>query len=255
MTDWRILFAEKDWAGIEDIWPHLSREEQAGLLQALQDHVPKIIVTEGMERLERHVLPKEAEDEWKGAAQILTLGELEAAVEGEPPMAIETWAEISGVAREFLSEAAGEPGQQKPGTAGELSREEHSRKALELLDAIDTSSSWMLGEIDNAEDAAWLSEVIAEIAAHAFVAGRHMQEAWGKPFEVHALRGLKTINAAAEGAQKRKGHVSAEARAVLKEMQFLINKGHSVSHAADLVKQKGFGSSAAANRKLYQRYK
>lgn len=255
MDDWRVLFEHRQWNEIEDLWPHLSPAEQGALLKALQDAVPFITVTDGLESMERHCLPKEAPAEWKGAAKILALGELEAAVEGDPPQASEAWQVIRAEAENFLQKTLGACANkaQQNGPPGELSQEQHCRESLQLLAALDVCATWMRREMKSEADKAWLAEVIAEVASHAFMAGRHMQEAWGKPFESHALRGIKTIEAAAEGGRNRKGKRSSKSAAILAEMQKLIDAGHSKARAAELAAQKGLGASKEANIKLYGR--
>lgn len=104
-------------------------------------------------------------------------------------------------------------------------------------------------------DQEWLVEVIAEIAEYAFLAGRHMQEAWGKPFEGHAVRGIKTLQSAAEGGAKRKGKLAPDTPKIVAYMQQQINAGKSQSEAASHAKAKGLGSSKGNNLRLYKRMK
>ncbi|MFG1383725.1 hypothetical protein [Xanthobacter versatilis] len=82
-----------------------------------------------------------------------------------------------------------------------------------------------------------------------------MQEAWGKPFEGHAVRGIKTLKSAAEGGEKRKGKLAPDSRKIVAYMQQQIDAGKSQSEAAYHAKTRGLGSSQSANLKLYQRMK
>jgi len=111
----------------------------------------------------------------------------------------------------------------------------------------------MCAEMDSDADREWLGEVIAEIAEYAFVAGRHMQEAWAKPFEGHAVRGIKTLKSAVEGGEKRKGKQAAETPLIIACMRELIEAAHSKARAEELAYKKGLGKSAIGNRKLFYR--
>ncbi|MFG1383724.1 hypothetical protein [Xanthobacter versatilis] len=150
MAGWKTLVDQRQWNKIEDLWPALSSADQRALLAALLEGVPKITVTDGMEQLERHVLPKEAPSEWKGAAQILALGELEAEIEGDPPMASTSWPSLRGDAEAYLRETITQCEKQPKvkNAPGELSQEQHCRDSLALLEAIDGATKRMSAEMD-----------------------------------------------------------------------------------------------------------
>ena len=255
MGAWKPLFDQRRWDEIDNLWPSLPPAEQRALFIALLEGVPKVVVIEGVEQTERHVRPNEAPSEWKGAAKILALGELEAEIEGDPPASATSWAALRTEAETYLRETIADCERETQGArdAGELSREQHSRTSLDLLAAIDRATTLMCAEMDSDTDREWLAEVMAEIAEYAFIAGRHMQAAWGKPFEGHAVRGIKTIQSAAEGGRQRRGKVGPETAQILAHMQQLINAGQSQSRAAYHANIKGLGSSQSANLKLYQR--
>lgn len=257
MSEWKALFDRRRWDEIEGLWPGLSPSEQRALFAALLEGVPKITVIDGMEKMERHARPKEAPSEWKGAAKILALGELQAEIEGDPAIASTSWASLREEAETYLRETIADcVAKPKAGHArGELSQEQHCRDSLELLAAIDRTTKLMYAELDAPADREWLGEIIAEIAEYAFVAGRHMQEAWGKPFEGHAVRGIKTLKSALEGGEKRKGKLAPDTPKIAAYMQQQIDAGKSQSEAAYHAKAKGLGTSQAANLRLYQRMK
>ncbi|MEP9350017.1 hypothetical protein [Xanthobacter sp. KR7-225] len=255
MSEWKPLFDQRRWDEIDDLWPALSQAEQRDLFAALLEGVPKTTVIDGLEKMERHVRPKEAPSEWKGAAKILALGELAAAIEEDPPIASASWSSLRTEAESYLRETVAEC-EKKPKAdhaPGELSQEQHCRDSLELLAAIDRATKLMCTEMDSDADREWLEEVIAEIAEYAFVAGRHMQEAWAKPFEGHAVRGIKTIQSAAEGGRQRKGKQAPETAQIISYMRELMQSGHSKARAAELTHKKGLGVSAEANSKLFYR--
>jgi len=104
MSEWKPLFDQRQWDEIDDLWLALSQAEQRDLFAALLEGVLKTIVIDGLEKMERHVLPKEAPPEWKGAARILALGELEAAIEEDPPIASASWSSRRTDAENYLRE-------------------------------------------------------------------------------------------------------------------------------------------------------
>lgn len=73
--------------------------------------------------------------------------------------------------------------------------------------------------------------------------------------EKNALRGKKVGDSARAGGVARSGLLRSGVSEVLSEMSKLVENGHSISNAARLVKFKGIGSSAEANRKLWTRHK
>lgn len=255
MGAWKPLFDQRRWDEIEDLWPSLPPAEQRALFIALLEGVPKIIVIDGVEQTERHVRPNEAPSEWKGAAKILALGELEAEIEGDPPTATTSWASLRTEAETYLRDTVADCERETQGArdAGELSREQHSRTSLDLLAAIEKATKRMCAEMDSDADREWLAEVMAEIAEYAFIAGRHMQAAWGKPFESHAVRGIKTLKSAAAGGEQRKGKRAADTPLVIACMRDMIEAGHSKARAAELAYKKGLGKSAGGNRRLFYR--
>ena len=251
MTNWRKLVAAHDWTGIEDLWPHIEQSDAADLLDAIRSVVPMVAIENGMERTERRALPKEVAKELEGAAKILRLGELEAYVEGDPPRPTDVWRGLQAAAEAFLHEASAKA----EATDGdiELSRKRHCDEAAERLRSLDRNQHWRLGQSDGPEEENWLREVIAEIAIDAYLAGRHVQAAWGKDFEQHAVRGEKVLHGAAQAGDLRRRAVEPSSQKVLEEMERLLTRKHSISRAAEIAFEKDFGSSPEANRKLYYR--
>ena len=99
------------------------------------------------------------------------------------------------------------------------------------------------------------SRVISEAAQLAFAAGRHTQTAIGKELEVHTVSGLKVSKGGRRGAEITRGTRSDDTLKVLRAMEQLLStkpkiKGN-VSWAATEAKRKGYGTSAGANRKLW----
>jgi hypothetical protein len=258
MMSWRHLVKEKDWTGVADLWPHLERTEAADLLDALRAIVPMVTIENGMERLERTALPSELKGmdkkTLKGAAKILYLGELAAYVEGDPPNASAVWNGLLSAAESFLLEASAKA-EPTEGSV-ELSLKRHCDEATESLRSLTQATRMALAQMKRNDEKKWLQAVIAEVAVDAYLAGRHIQAAWGKEFESHAVRGEKVLSGSAQSGAIRRNKVKPKSQQVLAEMERLIDVGgHSVSRAAELAFEKNFGTSKAANRKLFARQK
>jgi len=259
MTNWEELFARREWVALENWWPHC---EDIGQVRAFRDRIrtdlPKVVRENGMERQEDYVHPQEAPDEWKGAAYILLLGELDATVDGEPEPVPEVWRrsrnEIEQKLKLLMSSdevTEGDP---------ILSRKAHAQAAIECLQDADWSTAAMADEIDpedsKSEDRKWLIEVAAGLVCVGFYAGMHARAALGKEIEMHAVRGEKTLKAASEGGRQRRGKLKPATLLILNTMDELIEKRHSKANAAKLAhEQKRLGSSPGANQKLYRRHK
>jgi hypothetical protein len=258
MTDWQERYAKRDWAWLDDWWRRFDdREGAALLLERLRADVPRLDRRNGMEMQNDYVTPREAEEKWKGAAEILYLGELEAWVEGEPISVPDQWeherARIEALLREFAGArevTKGDPS---------LSRRTHAHEALESLASIDFCTSAMSKEIDadgqHPADREWLISFSREIAFLAFNAGSHARAAIGKKAEAHAVRGEKVHSAARSGGESRRQQTKPEADRTLQRMRELIDKGHTQKRAAELAYADGYGTSADANRKLLNRHR
>lgn len=213
---WEPLVQDCKWDEVENWWEdqHLKHPDDPtpirALLSELRRIVPSISVAHGMETIERHIQCQDGNEYWagrekyKGAAKILELGELEAAVEGLPEEATQVWSEHRAKIEQRLAELAGEP--EKTDGAPELSQTTHAKKASELLSHIDATTEWLCSELESKFDREWLREALAEIAFAAFHAGRHTQEAWGKEFEHHASARLRSIRAFANRNEGRTEH-------------------------------------------------
>lgn len=251
MIDWRDLYQLRDWIAIENWWRNTDETAQAKeLLEWLQRDVPRVTRQNGFEEKLDSKRPDEAPEEWKGAAKILYMGELEALVEGEPERASEEWQrerdKVVGQLEKFtaLEEVTdGDP---------ELSRRSHADKALDFLKQIELGFEWMSHEVDP-DEREWLLEVIAHTAHNAFSAGVHAFAAAGKEIEVHALRGQKIARSASAGGKSKNREGKLEREKLLAYMQASIEKDHSVSAAAEHAYNAGLGPSPSANRKRWYR--
>lgn len=251
MTDWRVHYKTRDWPKIED-WFYYSEDlkEIATLREWLRRDVPRIARRNGVEETEEYVLPSEAPEEWRGAAEILHLGELDAILDEEPPSALQEWES----ARAIVDAELGRLIEADEVTEGDptLSRRGHAEQAMEILDDIDQLSSWMRGELDP-EDRSWLDELIAEVAHLAFSAGSHARSALGKDQEDFAVRGKKIREYASKGGKAASQARSSEISSRLRRMKASIDRGFSVSAAAQHTEKDGLGSKEA-NEKLWRRH-
>ena len=72
--------------------------------------------------------------------------------------------------------------------------------------------------------------------------------------EEHVLRGRQTAASAKRGGQVRAMTLATTTEKTLTEMQRLITSGLSIVRAAQIAHRNGFGSSGAANRRLWSRH-
>lgn len=78
---------------------------------------------------------------------------------------------------------------------------------------------------------------------------------WRFRFEADVIRGKKGLDSARAGGTERAKSTSLKRLVILKKMEEMVARGHSISSAARLSYQKGLGATPAANRKLWQRHK
>lgn len=251
MTDWRAHYNARDWPWIKD-WFYYSEnlKEIATLREWLRRDVPRIARRNGVEETEEYVLPSVAPEEWRGAAEILHLGELDAILDEEPPSALQEWESDRTSVETELSRfiKADEVTEGDPS----LSRRGHAEQAMEILDDIDQLSSWMRGEL-NPEDRSWLDELIAEVAHLAFSAGSHARSALGKDYERWAVRGRKIGENASKGGKAAHKARKPEISERLRRMKASIDRGFTVSAAAQHTAKVGLGSKEA-NERLWRRH-
>ena len=196
MTGWRLAYDSRNWDEVENWWRACdNRHDLQVLLDQLRWDVPQLSLENGMEKDARHVFPEEAPEEWRGGAEILFLGELEAKAFGDPADEVSQWEDLSAntaaIMQGFLNAQEVTEGYRA------LSRSAHAETALELLETIEREAAAMCAEIDpdgtNASERSWLMGVIAQAAVAAFTAGVHARAAAGKEIEHHAVRGNKVL--------------------------------------------------------------
>ncbi len=251
MTDWRVLYDQRDWAEIENWWRDSDNlEELKAFREQLRRDVPKVTRENGMEKFTDFVRPSEAPEEWRDAAAILRLGELDARIDGDPPTASEEWKRLRDAIAETLSDLI-EADEVTFGDAA-LSRATHARLSLDQLVQIDRQIVWMCGEIE-AENRDWLAEALFSAAVSAFSAGVQAQLAAGKGIELHATRGQKVLRGASDSGKQRRAKTKPKTQAVLEHMQTSVDRGHTASAAAKHAFTAGLGTSVGANRKIWTR--
>lgn len=257
MSGWKSAYNKRDWDEVENWWRACDDPVALqALLDQLRRDVPRERLENGMEEDERHVLPEGAPEAWRGGAEILFLGELEAKALGEPVEETAQWAELSEktaiMMQGFLKAQEVTQGHRA------LSRSAHAEAALEFLETIERETTAMCDEMDpestNHDDRSWLKAVIAQAAVAAFTVGVHARAAVGKEIEQHALRGRKNLTSAQAGGKARSAASKVKNDVVIAEMSNLMDKGHSMSASANIACNKGLGTTKAANRKTYQRH-
>lgn len=262
-------------------WRHYASEiEIREILARLQKDLPKIVLENGTERRVEFLSQPLSKDPDRGAFEPAWSDaddfqrylanfrlEIEYVVHGGPPTAREEWAGRTVEARRVLRAFLEEP--EMTGGAAALSRRSRASDALELLEEVDRLASMMSrapyddedleseskGSSPPEHEQRWLLECFADIAAHAYDAGRYLQAAIGKEIESHALRGMKTLAASKQSAQQQKGKIAPRSAKILEIMREKIANGASASAAAKFTFNAGLGTSVEANRKLWIRNK
>ena len=98
----------------------------------------------------------------------------------------------------------------------------------------------------------WASGV--QLAAeYGFRIGRSYEALLKKPYEPHALRGMKIVRSAQSGGQVRAQQIGGGRAQIIAAMQRFVANGHTVSRAAELACREGHGSTASANRQSWYR--
>ena len=83
----------------------------------------------------------------------------------------------------------------------------------------------------------------------------HLLATWQSRVHFYDVgRGKKTKASAGKGGQTSAAAHAARRNAILDEMRPLVESGHSVSRAADIVACRGLGTSREANRALWKRH-
>lgn len=196
MTDWRVFYDARDWTALDNWWRW--EEDRAAVTEfrdRLKADVQKVTYQNGTESQEDIIDPSDASPEWKGAVEILLLGELDAYLDGDPePVPVE-WhmaeIEIRKALESYIASEEVTEGDDR------LSRRSHAGMALGALAAIDAATAMMADEIDpdhsDPESRTWLLECFAEIAARGYEAGYHAKAADSKEHEAAALKTYRMI--------------------------------------------------------------
>jgi len=262
---WEELVRECDWDGVENWYiacfddRHEHHDALATLLARLEEIVPKVKVTNRMEKAQRYALPTDPNEVWvgkehfKGAAVILQLGELAAAVYGDPKSVVEEWSDYRDV---IITRLENYLEQEEPTTGdAEYSRGHHCLAALEGLGDVQSLMDKADTAFDTDDDLLWLREIMSEIAYLSFDAGRRTQAAWGKDIENLAFMGSKVHEGQKRGGDGRRQSLKQKKSMVLKEMKRLKEVGHSIENAARICAEKGIGTSLSANKAMWFRNK
>ena len=127
----------------------------------------------------------------------------------------------------------------------------HALRILDWYENFQNASSLMQSDNgDNPQEG-----VLMDAAESGLEIGRSYEALKKKPFELHALRGIKTLKAARAGGDGRRGKFEPKTRAVLVEMERLVAQGHTLSRAAELTANREIGTSKVANLALWHRHK
>ncbi len=171
------------WDQIE--WTDWPPKLQRRLLDDIKELVPDVRIENGLEYSTRPAQPGdkilEGRPDLEWAAKELLLGDLEAWVEDDANTVSDAWAEQRRSAVEHLQQALSseDPTKGSP----ELSLHAHAQKAMDGLKDIDVMAGFYKGECEGDREKDWVQDIVDNMAYVAFMAGRHTQAAWSKPFE------------------------------------------------------------------------
>lgn len=251
---WQRDYQARNWTAVENWWRRTDNlAELKALLAQLQRDVPRRTLTNGTDIHIEFYGPKNAPEEWKGAALILEFGELEAKINGDPASDIELWAEQQTSLREELHQLASSP----EVTTGDslLSCRAHAERALEALERINDVVGFRIGAYEPDEQEP-LREFVALVAIYAMRAGYFAYAAESKVIQAHSARGQVLARAASKGGEIRALEVAPRRERILSKMVELKETGRvsSIQRVADLAFKQGYGTSGNANRQLWKRY-
>jgi hypothetical protein len=252
--DWYADYEARNWDSVENWWRRSDDVAQlSALLTRLKHDVPKRTLHNGVDKYEEPFPSKDAPEEWRRAAAILELGELEAKVIGEPLSDPEIWAAQYESLTAELTALVDLP----EVTEGDpvLSRRAHAERALEALRLVNKTIEFRIGLYEPDEQDA-LREFAADVAINALRAGYFSYAAESKSIQAHAVRGKKTVAGASVGGRERARETELKTEEILKRMRELTEGNNlSVSRAAEIAYKNGLGTSANANRQLWKRSK
>jgi hypothetical protein len=141
--------------------------------------VGKIPISHGLETADRYKAPNEFDDvHLRDASWALRLGELEAAVEGDPPLASDAWRTLSAQAYVELDNFKASHNVIE-GDQG-LSEKAHAQAAASHLKNIAFVTALAHEQTADTDNQHTLTEIIAEVAHSAFLAGQRRRAALGK---------------------------------------------------------------------------
>lgn len=253
MTDWQKGYEDRNWNAIDNWWRNSDDQSaKRSLLTQLQRDVPKRTFQNGVETAKEFVRTKDAPEAWKGAAEILELGELEADVAGDPLSDVVIWADQCAKLSAELQALSELPEVTKGDF--ELSRKEHSTRAIEALKAVQEAIEFRVRLYRPAEQES-LREFASSVAINAMRAGFFAHLAESKEIEAHAVRGKISLSSASDGGKARAKTTRLLTERILEKIAALVAKGHTRARAADLVYLQGFGKSKGANLQLMKRHK
>ena len=131
----------------------------------------------------------------------------------------------------------------------------HAVRILTLCQRFRAAVSVVMGPGQYRPSKQTIAEHMGEAASLALDAGLHVQALWGKNFEGHVLKAIAAVKSPIRGGEARRAQTQLETDRVLEAMAPLVAKPMSAAAAARIVAKNGIGTSAKANRALWQRYR
>lgn len=249
----------EDGSGEMVPWLQMAAEDCRRLLEDLRDAVPTRTVHDGGQEAEVFLMPSEiSEPHLKAAAEVLALGELEAASSGHdsPPSEMEQWASLVTKIEAVLRDAK-ENGKTRRNL---VSLDQHLSEARDRLKALRFTEGFARYEAKDPTERAFVQSILSEGAIHAFHLGWRMRAIDQKPFDDAAYTGKKVRAGARLGGEMTKApraRTTEILSAMAAKIEDQVAKGETrnVTTAARYVfERQRLGTGIDANRRLWHRH-
>lgn len=258
LDGWRERFASEQWDWLDGIERHIDcndpgiRSELVEILRKIQKVVGQTLDENGAQQVLRYNTSSEVHPDLKVLAEILEIGELEAAISGGPEDDGTEWqsllADVESKLRGFIDAS-----EVTKGTAS-LSRKAQAERALGFLGEIEFNHQILSQQLVSDAEKSWFDEAVAAIALPAFLAGMHAMQADYKTIEQDAVYGSKGAGGSkstVHDGHKRFVPLRLERRERMSELT--ADNRMTPASASKICEKEGLGS-AGAIAKQWSRY-
>jgi hypothetical protein len=258
LDGWRERFASEQWDWLYGIERHVDcndpdiRSELVEILRKIQKVVGQTLDENGAQQVLRYKTSNEVHHDLKMLAEILEIGELEAAISGGPEDDETEWrnllADVEPKLRDFVDACEVTMG------AASLSRKAQAERALGFFGEVEFNHQILRQELYSDAVQVWFDEAVAAIALPAFLAGMHAMQADYKTIEqdaVYGSTGAGGSKSTVHDGLKRFIPLRLERRERMSELT--ANNRMTPASASKICEKDGLGS-AGAIAKQWSRY-